>query len=50
VAFALPEDVRELLDAPNCVPLSTLRAGGSPRNWVVWAGRTLGFVRRPGPR
>jgi len=34
----LPGDVRELLDAPNYVHLSTLRADGSPRSWVVWAG------------
>jgi PPOX class probable F420-dependent enzyme len=34
----LPDEVRELLDAPNYVHLSTLRADGSPRNWVVWAG------------
>jgi PPOX class probable F420-dependent enzyme len=34
----LPEDVRALLDAPNYVHLSTIRADGSPRNWVVWAG------------
>jgi PPOX class probable F420-dependent enzyme len=34
----LPADVRELLDAPNYVHLSTLRADGSPRSWVVWAG------------
>jgi PPOX class probable F420-dependent enzyme len=34
----LPDDVRSLLDAPNYVHLSTLRADGSPRNWVVWAG------------
>jgi PPOX class probable F420-dependent enzyme len=34
----IPEDVRELLDAPNYVHLSTLRADGSPRNWVVWVG------------
>jgi hypothetical protein len=50
VAIAFSEDVRELPGAPSYVPLSTLRADGSPRNWVVWAGRTLGFVRRPGPR
>ncbi len=36
--MALPDDVRALLDAPNYVHLSTLRADGSPRNWVVWAG------------
>ncbi|HEV3288036.1 MAG TPA: PPOX class F420-dependent oxidoreductase [Streptosporangiaceae bacterium] len=34
----LPDDVRELLTGPNYVHLSTLRADGSPRNWVVWAG------------
>ena len=32
----LPEDVRQPLDAPNYVHLSTLRADGSPRNHVVW--------------
>lgn len=36
--IAIPEDVRELLEAPNYVHLSTLRADGSPRNHVVWAG------------
>ena len=30
----LPYDVRELLDAPNHVHLSALRANGSPRNQV----------------
>jgi PPOX class probable F420-dependent enzyme len=34
----IPEDVRALLDAPNYVHLSTLRADGSPRNHVVWVG------------
>jgi PPOX class probable F420-dependent enzyme len=34
----LPDDIRALLDAPNYVHLSTLRADGSPRNWVVWVG------------
>ena len=34
----IPPDVRELLDAPNYIHLSTLRADGSPRSWVVWAG------------
>jgi PPOX class probable F420-dependent enzyme len=38
MAIALPDDVRALLDAPNYVHLSTLRADGSPRNWVVWIG------------
>ena len=35
----IPDEVRELLDAPNYVHLSTLRADGSPRNSVVWVGR-----------
>jgi PPOX class probable F420-dependent enzyme len=34
----LPAAVRELLDAPNYVHLSTLRRDGTPRNWVVWVG------------
>jgi len=38
VPIPIPPDVRELLDAPNYIHLSTLRADGSPRNWVVWAG------------
>ena len=38
MAIRLPDDVRALLDAPNYVHLSTLRADGSPRNWVVWVG------------
>lgn len=33
---ALSEEVRSLLSAPNYVHLTTLRADGSPRNWVVW--------------
>ncbi|HEX6475627.1 MAG TPA: pyridoxamine 5'-phosphate oxidase family protein [Acidimicrobiales bacterium] len=37
-AIPIPADVRELLDAPNYVHLSTLRADGRPRNWVVWVG------------
>jgi PPOX class probable F420-dependent enzyme len=37
-SIPIPPDVRELLDAPNYVHLSTLRADGSPRNWVVWVG------------
>ena len=38
MAIPIPDDVRELLQAPNYVHLSTPRADGSPRNWVVWAG------------
>ena len=34
----LSPGVRELLDAPNYVHLSTLRRDGTPRNWVVWVG------------
>jgi PPOX class probable F420-dependent enzyme len=37
-AIPIPDDVRELLEAPNYVHLSTLRADGSPRNHVVWVG------------
>ena len=33
---ALPPEVRALMDAPNYVHLTTLRADGSPRNHVVW--------------
>ncbi len=38
LAIPIPDDVRELLEAPSYVHLATLRADGSPRNWVVWAG------------
>jgi PPOX class probable F420-dependent enzyme len=38
MSVRLPDDVRTLLAAPNYVHLSTLRADGSPRNWVVWVG------------
>lgn len=38
MAIPLPDEVRALLEAPNYVHLSTLRADGSPRNWVVWIG------------
>lgn len=38
MAIPIPVDVRELLEAANYVHLSTLRADGSPRNWVVWVG------------
>ena len=36
--IAIPEELRDLLAAPNVVHLSTLRADGSPRNHVVWVG------------
>ena len=38
MSIPIPAAVRELLEAPNYVHLSTLRADGSPRNWVVWVG------------
>ena len=38
VTTRMPAAVRELLDAPNYVHLSTLRADGRPRNHVVWVG------------
>jgi PPOX class probable F420-dependent enzyme len=34
----LPDEVRGLLDDANYVHLSTIRADGTPRNWVVWVG------------
>ena len=37
MAIPIPDDVRELLQAPNYVHLSTPSADGA-RNWVVWAG------------
>lgn len=36
--MSVPADVRDLLDAPNYVHLSTLKADGAPRNHVVWVG------------
>jgi PPOX class probable F420-dependent enzyme len=38
MAIPVPADLRALLAAPNYVHLSTLRADGSPRSWVVWVG------------
>jgi hypothetical protein len=38
MAIPIPDDVRELLQAPGYVHLSTLRADGSPCTWVVCAG------------
>lgn len=38
VETPLPDDALALMSAPNYVHLSTLRADGSPRNWVVWVG------------
>ena len=38
MAIPIPREVRELLAAPNYVHLATLRADGSPRNWIVWVG------------
>ena len=38
MTIPIPHDVRQLHGAPNYVHLSTLRADGSPRNWVVWVG------------
>jgi len=35
---AIPAEMRQMLDAPNYVHLSTLRGDGSPRSWVVWVG------------
>jgi hypothetical protein len=51
--ISLPDEVRALLDAPNYVHLSTLRADGLPRNWVVWAGvegdQSVKYTGKPFP-
>jgi len=44
MTIPIPHDVRQLLDAPSYVHLSTLRADGSPRNWVVWVGLEDGHI------
>ena len=36
MTMPIPTEVRALLEAPNFVHLTTLRADGTPRNWVVW--------------
>jgi PPOX class probable F420-dependent enzyme len=38
-AITIPHDVRELLDIPNYLHLTTLRPDGAPRNHVVWGWR-----------
>jgi PPOX class probable F420-dependent enzyme len=38
MSIPISAGVRQLLEVPNYVHLSTLRADGSPRNWVVWVG------------
>jgi PPOX class probable F420-dependent enzyme len=38
VPIPIPDHVRALLEAPNYVHLSTLKADGTPRNWFVWVG------------
>jgi hypothetical protein len=42
MAIPIPDDVRELLQPPRYVHLSTLRADGPPRNWVICAGQSAG--------
>ena len=44
MAIPIPGEVRQLLEAPNYVHLSTLRADGSPRNWVVWVGLEGNYI------
>jgi PPOX class probable F420-dependent enzyme len=36
--MSIPDEARALLEAPNYVHLSTIRANGAPRNHVVWVG------------
>jgi hypothetical protein len=35
---AIPAEVRQLMDSPDYVHLSTPKTDGTPRNWVVWVG------------
>ena len=44
MSIPILQEVRRLLDAPNYVHLSTLRADGSPRNWVVWVGLESDYI------
>jgi len=44
MAIPIPAEVRQLLEAPNYVHLSMLRADGSPRNWVVWVGMEGDYI------
>ena len=44
MATSIDPAARRLLEAPNYVQLSTLRADGSPRNWVVWVGLEGDYV------
>jgi PPOX class probable F420-dependent enzyme len=38
MAFALPDDVRALLDAPNFIHLATVDRHGRPQTMAVWVG------------
>jgi PPOX class probable F420-dependent enzyme len=40
----IPGSIRMLIDGPNYAHLSTLRADGSPRNWLIWVAREGGNV------
>ncbi len=44
MSIPILQEVRRLLDAPHYVHLSTLRADGSPRNWVVWVGLESDYI------
>jgi len=44
MAIPIPGEVRELLNAPNYAHLATLRADGSPRNWVTRVGLARTYV------
>jgi PPOX class probable F420-dependent enzyme len=35
-SVTLPDDIRALFDGVNYSHLATIRADGTPRNWVVW--------------
>ena len=42
-SIPIPDSIRVLIEGPNYAHLS-IRADGSPRNWVVWVAREGGDV------
>ena len=44
MGIALQNEIKQLLDRPNFVHLSTLMADGSPQSVPVWVGREGDFI------
>ncbi len=44
MGIALQSEIKQLLDRPNFVHLSTLMPDGSPQSVPVWAGREGDFI------